>query len=129
MIRRYKVFALATMAMFAFGAIAVQGASASPLTVNSSLSKVFITGTTDVAGATHTFTVEPGLSVHCKHSLNKGSASAIAGAINELTLAPEYTECTAFGFANADVKVNGCTYTLTTPTKLKTGEVTWDIAT
>jgi len=129
MIRKYKDACLAMTAMFAFGAIVAQGASANPLTVDSSLNAVYITGTNHVAGATHTLTVEPGVQAHCKHATYKGSAAVVNGQVNHITLAPEYTECTAFGFATADIKVNGCIYTLTTPTLIKPGEVTWDAAT
>jgi len=124
MTHKYKALGLAMTAMFAFGAIAAQGAPASPLTVNSGLSKLFITGTNH-GFSTHTFTAEPGLHATCTHALYKSSATPTSGAINEITLTPEYTGCSAFGFATAHVKHNGCTYTLTTPTKLKAGEVTW----
>ena len=124
MIRSYKALGLAMMALFAFGAIAAQSASANPLTVGGGVAKVFVTGTTDKTSV-HTLTVEPGLAVECTHALYSGSAAVVSGAVNELTLTPEYTGCKAFGFATAHVKHNGCTYTLTTPTKLKTGEVTW----
>lgn len=37
------------------------------------------------------------------------------GPATELTLTPSFSGCTAFGFANASVNVNGCTYQLTQP--------------
>lgn len=125
MIRKYKALGLALMAVFAFGAFSAQGASATPLTVEpSNLAKVFITGTTDTVGGIHKLSLGGGLSVECTHALYKGSATVVSGAVNEITLTPEYTGCKAFGFATADVKHNGCTYTLTTPTKI-VGGVTW----
>jgi len=122
MIRNYKAFGLALMAMVAFGAVMVQSASAVPLTVPSSLAKVFVTGdkTTE-----HVFSTPNG-SVKCNTVDFHGSGAASSGAVNELTIEPTYSNCTAFGFATAHVKVNGCTYTFTTPTLVKTGEVTWD---
>jgi len=125
MIRKYKAFGLAMMALVAFGAIAAQGASAIPLTVDNSLSKVFITGTTD-SPSVHTLTVEPGLAVECTHALYRGEAEVKSGAVNEISLTPEYTGCKAFGFATAHVKHNGCIFTLTTPVKIGEGEVTWN---
>ena len=45
--------------------------------------------------------------------------------MNELTASTSFSGCTAFGFASADIKTNGCTETFTTATKIKVGEVTW----
>ena len=111
------------MAMFVFGAIAAQGASAVPLTITTTPvpATVFITG---VQESEHVFT-NAGGTVKCTASTWSASATPVSGAISELTLAPTYTGCTAFGFATAHVKVNGCTYTLTTPTAVKAGEVKW----
>jgi len=122
MIRRYKAFGLVLMALVALGAVAAQGASASPLTV-SGVAKVFITGTTHEGGPKHVLTSTT--SVECKVAHYSGSAAVVGGQVNEITLTPTYTECSAFGFATAHVKTNECHYTLTTPTKIKTGEVTW----
>ncbi len=122
MIRNYKAIGLALMAVFAFGALAAQGASANPLTVGGA-GTLFVTGTTDKESI-HTLTVEPGLKVECSHSLYSGSAAVVGGAVNHITLTPEYTGCKAFGFATADVKTNGCHFTLTTPTKI-VGGVQW----
>ncbi len=133
MIRNYKGLGLALMAMLALGAIAAQGASANPLTVSGIAAggTVHITGTTDKnakgESSIHTLVVEPGLEVKCTHALYHGHAVVgVGGVVNHMTLGPEYTGCSAFGFATAHVKVNGCTYTLTTPTKIGIGEVTWD---
>jgi hypothetical protein len=127
MIRKHKALGLALLALSAFGAIGAQSASATPLTVPSVPvgGTVFITGTTD-ASSLHSFVLEPGLALECTHALYKGSAIVEAGnVVKELTLSPEYTGCKAFGFASADVKTSGCIYTLTTPTFVKAGEVTW----
>jgi len=126
MIRKYKALSLAMMALFAFGAIAAQSASANPLTVGEGAATLFVTGTSDPVGSTHTLTVEPGLSVECTHSLYRGSAAVTSGAVNHITLTPEYTNCKAFGFATAHVSTAGCVFTLTTPTSLVKGtSVTW----
>ncbi len=124
MIRNYKGFALALLAIFAFSAFAAQSALAHPLTITTTPvpEKVFITG---IQETEHVFTNEGG-TVRCTTSTWSASATPVSGAISELTLAPTYTGCSAFGFATAHVKVNGCTYTLTTPTTTGVaGEVTW----
>jgi len=127
MIRNYKALGLAVMAMFAFSAMMAQGAAANPLTVPDGIAKVFITGTNH-PNESHEFVVPGSPAVKCTHSLYSGSATVTAGQVNEITLTPTYTGCSAFGFATADVNTNNCHFTLTTPTKLKTGEVTWDTA-
>jgi hypothetical protein len=126
MIRNYKGFGLALMALLAFGAIVAQGASAVPLTVEGIAkgSQVFIQGTTDKEGEKHIF--KSSGNVECSHAeYTAAPVVGEGGAVNEVTLAPEYKNCVAFGFAGTDIKVNGCTYTLTTPTLIVTGEVTW----
>jgi hypothetical protein len=52
----------------------------------------------------HVFTLEAGLSVKCKKASFTGSISADTNAIS---LAPSFSECTAFGFA-ATVTTTGC---------------------
>lgn len=122
MIRNYKGFMLALLAMCAFSAFAAQGATAKPLTIDGTPPPtVYITGT----GTSHKFTV-PGVgSVTCTSSQWSASKAPESGAISEITILPHYTGCTAFGFASTDIKVNGCQYTLTTPTSISAGVVTW----
>lgn len=123
MIRKYKALGLAMMALFAFGAFAAQSATAKPLTVPTNLTKVFLTGTQEEK-TTHVFSTPNG-NVTCKHSAYRGSGTAASGVVNEVTLTPEYKECTAFGFATAHITTTGCTYTLTTATAVSAGVVTW----
>jgi hypothetical protein len=122
MIRNYKAFGLALMAMFAFSAIAAQGASAVPLTVDvPEKTVVHLTGDQETA---HKFTTPNG-TVSCSTAVFDATPTTGAGgAINEITVAPTYTGCSAFGFATAHVTVNGCTYTFETPTK-SGSTVTW----
>ncbi len=123
MIRNYKTLGLALMAMFAFGAIAAQGASAVPLTVETAAPTVFVTGDQD--GGSHTFTTPEG-NVTCTNTTFSGSGAQASGQVNHLTVTPDYTSCKAFFIANADVIHNGCTYTFTTPsTDIGDGQVTW----
>ena len=123
MIRNYKAFGLALMAMLALGAFVAQGASAKQLTVPSGLTTVYVTGEKDLENQ-HVFSTPNG-SVKCTTTHFHGSGPAASGSVNEITVEPTYTGCTAFGFATAHVKVNGCTYTFTTPTSIGVGQVTW----
>jgi len=119
MIRKHKALGLALLALFAFGAIA-QSAAASPLTV--ATGEVHITAAQEGTG--HVFTAGSSGEVKCTTSTSDSTAIPVSGQVNEITVAPTYTNCTAFG-STADIKVNGCTYTLTTPTSIGVGVVTW----
>ncbi len=59
------------------------------------------------ATATEEFVVNAG-TAKCTESVYKGTMKGKI--VSEVTLAPEYGGCTAFGFSSAEVKVNGCTY-------------------
>ena len=123
MIRNYKGLGLALMAMFVFGAIAAQGASAVPLTVETEAPTVFVTGDQD--GGSHAFTTPEG-SVVCSNTTFSGSGPQASGQVNHLTVTPDYTSCKAFSIATAHVNHNGCNYTFTTPsTDIGVGLVTW----
>lgn len=56
----------------------------------------------------HVFTPEGGVSASCKGASFSGELAAMAETV---TVAPSYSECTAFGLA-ATVSVNGCAYVL-----------------
>jgi len=118
MIRNYKAFGLAVVAMFAFSAFVAQVASANPLTTPGG--KVFYTGDQD--SGLHEFKTPSG-TVKCTTAVF--TANSEGASVNELNVTPSYSGCTAFGFASSHVKPNGCTYKFTTPTKIKAGEVTW----
>jgi hypothetical protein len=115
MIRNSKAFGLALVAMLALGAFVAQAASASPLTVEVAQgTTVHFTGDQE---SNHKFTTPNG-SVSCLFaSFDATAVAGEGGRIDELTVAPTYKECSAFGFATAHVTVNGCIYTFTTPTK------------
>ena len=122
--RNYKAIGLALVAMFALGAFVAQGASASPLTIEGIANgTVFVKG--DQGGGEHEFKSAAG-TVKCKEAEFPGSGTVKEGKVEELTVTPTYKSCTAFGFATAHVKMNGCTYTFTTPTSLGSGKVTWN---
>jgi hypothetical protein len=134
MIRNYKVFGLAVVAMLAFGAFMAQGASAVPLTCTGVPlnGKCYSTGDQD--GKEQKFKSAGG-EVSCIEAKfrDEGVASSVAGQINEVTVFAEYptekagggNNCTAFGFAGAHIKMNECNYTFTTPTAITTNEVTF----
>ena len=133
MIRNYKAFGLALMAMLALGAFVAQGATASPLTVEGVVAPNPFFATGDQDGGTHTFTSSAGNVTCAQASFSTSKAVEAGGAVRELTVTPSYptektgggNNCVAFGFANAHVKTNECTYTFTTPTSLGGGQVTW----
>jgi hypothetical protein len=119
MTRRYKAFGLALVAMFVFGMLVAQGASAKPLTVEGG-GPTWLTGDQD--GGKFQFTTSSTFECNTVAFV----AKSIEGAtINELTLTPSYSGCILFGFAANDMKVNGCAFTFTTPTSIGVGQVTW----
>jgi len=121
MIRNYKALGLAFVAMLALSAFMAQTASAVPLTVEGK--KVDLTG--EQIEGKHKFTSSA--TVECTTAtFSSVHSTETSGQINELTVTPTYTGCTAFGFATAHVKTNGCTYTFTTPTDIGVETVTWD---
>jgi len=119
MIINFKSLGLATVATLCLGAFVAQGASAVPLTVEGGGATTYLTG--NQAGTIKFST--PNGTVSCTG--NSVSGKSAGTSINEMTLAPTMTGCSAYGFAIADVTVNGCTYTFTTPTAVVQGRVTW----
>jgi len=101
------------------GVISAQSASASPLTVGQS--SAWITGDQD--GGFHSLSTASG-SVSCLTATFTAKTSGTT--VNELTITPAYESCTAFGFANAHISMNGCTYTLTTANDFGTNQVIWN---
>jgi len=132
MIRNYKVLGVAVAAMLALSAFAAQAASAHPLTVEElgGATSVWTTGTQEGKTIFHS----SGGNVECTETHELGVGSVKEGVNSEQTITPVYNtetkeakpNCVAFGFAEAHVKVNGCTYTLTTPTKGTGTEPTWE---
>jgi hypothetical protein len=132
MIRNYKVFGLAIMATLAFGAFMAQTASANPLTCEGLASGSTCYGT----GKQETTQVfaSPGGTVSCVEAIfkNEGAVGA-SNAVSTVTSTPSYptekagggNNCTAFGFAGAHIKTNGCDFHFDTPTRISAGVVTW----
>jgi len=126
MIRNCRTLFLGLMAVVLIDALLVTGASGSPLTADTISPpgpppNLFLTGTQE---GTHTMSTGGG-DVSCTTTSFSAGKAVEGGVFNELTLTPTYTGCTAFGFATAHVKLNGCTYTLTTPTDVGNEVVTY----
>jgi hypothetical protein len=119
MIRKYRTFGIALVALFAYGVIA-QSASASGLTVPAGVSEVHITGAQENQFKFQT----PNGTISCPTATGDATAIPVSGVINEITATATFGGCTAFGFATAHIKTNGCTGTSTTGTKIAPGEVT-----
>jgi hypothetical protein len=120
MIRKYRTFSLALVALFAYGVIA-QSASASGLTVPAGVSEVHITGVQEGSGIIFT---TPNGSISCTTATGDATATPASGQISEITGTATYSGCKAFGFATAHINPNGCTGTGTTGTSIAAGVVT-----
>ncbi len=120
MIRRYKAIGIALAAILALSALAAQAASASPLTVEGAGTASY-TGDQDVG--VWEFKDPGGVAAKCTSATIAGTTTGTN--VNETTYTANYTSCTGFGFAVMDWNQNNCTYTFTTPTQIKPGEVTW----
>jgi hypothetical protein len=102
MIRNLKVLGLAIGAVLALSAVMASAAMAVPTFTASSYPA---TATGSNTKGSEVFTTEGG-KVEC-NSHFQGSLSA---ASTTLTVAPTYTGCEAFGFLEANVNTEGCTY-------------------
>jgi hypothetical protein len=112
MTRKLAVLVSAFIVAAFVGAVAVSPALAEePALFHSEASHTTLTG--EQVG-TDVLTVNGG-NVECKKITYKGTAEVQSP--SEITLEPSYSECTAFGFAGAEVKVNGCAYVLHSGTK------------
>ncbi len=121
MIRRYKAIGIALAAILALSALAAQAASASPLTVTEGASgTTFYTGDQD--GKRWIFATPDGES-ECPTTSIKASSSGTF--VNETSYEATYSNCSGLGFVVMHWNQGGCTYTFTTPTSIKPGEVTW----
>jgi len=126
--------ALASLMMIALMGLAAQSASGSPFTVAgiSSGGKVFLSGDQDSVS----FQFGTNLA-NCQEASFAFGAKPVSGEAfeNELTMTPIIPTTNAKGEFNCrfggvggqtiHVLINGCTFTFTTPTQIKSGEVTW----
>lgn len=102
---------LKMLGLVLIGVCAIVGMSAS--SASATVRWTFIDGH-DFAEAsqigTDVLTVGAG-TVKCNEATFAGTSAAVS--TSELSLAPTYKECTAFGFVNATIDTNGCSYNLT----------------
>jgi hypothetical protein len=114
--RRMKTLGVIFIAIFALAAVAASAASAAKVeTVGSG--EVKLDG--EQIEGKHVFTVE-GNKVECTTALFSGSTSNGA---TKVTVHPEYSGCSAFGFIEATVNTAGCNYELTAANESPTGSM------
>jgi hypothetical protein len=107
---KLKKLILAFVALCALSAVSANAVPAYPLTAPGiSGGQTFLTGETTTA---HKFTTPTG-SLTCTTVSSSGSVTGAEQ--SSVTLAPSYSGCTAFGFATAHVKTNGCAYRFEAP--------------
>ncbi len=119
---RLKALGILVVAALALAAVVAQAAPAIPLTVNEGgIGKTYYTGDQD--GGKFTFTSTA--TVQCTTVVL--TATTEGASVSEVTIFPNtLSGCTAFGFATAHIKPNGCSITVTTgaATQLSPTEVT-----
>ncbi|HEX6666243.1 MAG TPA: hypothetical protein VF081_06575 [Solirubrobacterales bacterium] len=99
-------FGVAMLAAFALMAVSASGAQATNWTAASY--KALISGEQSSPSST-SFGFEDSTTAKC---VKVGLAGELTAASSSLTLSPGYTECTAFGFSEATITPNECTFTL-----------------
>jgi hypothetical protein len=106
---------LALAAVLAVSAVAASAAMAAPESFRSTSSPVNLLGE-QTTGVNHVFTLD-GQKVECNKAVfQKSSLTTPATSIPGVSAA--YSECTAFGFVNAEVNMGTCTYTFLQPNSL-----------
>jgi hypothetical protein len=103
----FKLVPLAVVAVLAFAAFGASAASAAEYKASSYPT----TATGESASGNDVFNTEAG-KVECKANYS----TTLTAASKTLTAAPTYTGCKAFGFLEATVAMNGCTYRFNEPT-------------
>ncbi|HKF83157.1 MAG TPA: hypothetical protein VKB23_09375 [Solirubrobacterales bacterium] len=99
-LKKIGLIAAAVAAMMAF----VGASSASAAEFHTNTVGATLHGT---QSGSHVFTVQ-GSKVTCEVASFSGKTAALTTASQTMT--PKYEKCTAFGFANAEVNMNGCHY-------------------
>jgi hypothetical protein len=100
--RKIKTLGIVLASVFAMSAIGASAASAAEF--HSAVHPQEIHGVQTVG---HVFTTDAG-TVTCKTATFTGTTSAKTSPTQ--TLAPDYNNCTAFGFINVPIHENGCDY-------------------
>ena len=112
MIRNIKILGVAFVAMLAMSAVIASAASATGFTLRSETVPTQLTGKQHAGN--DVFTTHAG-KVECTEATYLGEQTVTP--TNEVSVTPTYSGCTAFGFANTPIDVNGCSYKFTTVTK------------
>jgi hypothetical protein len=105
MTRKLKALGLVFVAVLALGALSATAASAASFHYEQT--HTMITGG-QPHGEDDIWTVNAG-TVKCQSSYYTGTTSSAT--TETFTVTPEYGLCSAFGFINVPIDVNGCTYT------------------
>jgi hypothetical protein len=132
MIRKFKALGLALVAVFAMGSVAatMAQATAGTLTTSPAAKTVIVTGEQvgDHELVLTDHEVEPGkfASAKCKKAVFTGTSGVVTGATS-VTLHPEYTECSVFGFFIM-INTTGCDYLLKNGTPTADG-LGWHVTT
>lgn len=113
--RTVKVLGLVLAAVLAFSAVAASGASAFQLKSSNGTYPQTLTGSQ--TGSGDVFTTNAG-TVTCTTATYSGTLSA---ASSEPEVTPSYSGCTAFGFINVPIDVNGCKYRFHATTETSAG--------
>jgi hypothetical protein len=111
MIRNLKSLGVIVAAVFAMSAIGASAASAAEFHAGSSSG--FITGTQISGAGGHVFTTSAG-TVTCSVAHFEGTFTSSTA--TSQTITPKYEKCTAFGFINVPIHINGCDYNFTAAT-------------
>jgi hypothetical protein len=106
--RNLKILGLAFVAVLAMSAVASASASAAQFMSEGNVSGS-ITADQE-AGNNHVFSVD-GTEVKCT-TAHFATMGLIASPTEQITVHPEYSGCTAFGFVGAEVNTSGCDYVL-----------------
>jgi len=123
MIRNFKALGLALVAVLAMSAVVASAAQAVPSFTASSY-PAFATGSNTIGGETFT---TPGGTVQCDshYKVEKYRTTTTEGlpspGSSTVTVTPEYTDCVAFGFLGASVKMNSCDYEFHATSKIAEG--------
>jgi archaellum component FlaF (FlaF/FlaG flagellin family) len=105
--KNLKILGLALVAVFAMSAVVASGASALSPAFTSEGSPTILTGSQE---GSDVFTTHGG-TVTCTTATYEGTQTGTESSETEVT--PTYSGCTAFGFVNVPIDVNGCKYVFT----------------
>ncbi|HVI70064.1 MAG TPA: hypothetical protein VM656_01085 [Pyrinomonadaceae bacterium] len=113
MTRNLKVLGLALMTAFAMSAVAASAASAQAFHFASEAEHTILTGKQE---GSDVFTTHAG-TVTCTTAKYTGTIQSATKTTTVAEVTPEYSGCTAFGFANVPIHHNECKYKFVAGTK------------